>query len=71
MGHVAGLSLHTLAKGVVLVVVLAGTLLCAVLGAAGRLPAGMMSEAVSLAASTAASALSPTLKGLRAPRAAR
>lgn len=71
MGHVAGSSLPAFAKCAVLVAVLAGTLLFAALGVAGRLPAGVVSEGVAIAAATAASALSPTFKGPRAPRSAR
>lgn len=64
MGHIAG-SLQGCAKAVLLALVFCITLAGAALGAAGRLPAGLVSEAVAIAASTAAGTITPALKGLR------
>jgi hypothetical protein len=67
MGHL-GESFQGYAKVALLAVVLCLTLAGAALGAAGRLPGGRVSEAVAVAVNTAASTLSPSLKGARAPR---
>jgi hypothetical protein len=63
MGHMLGGSSQGRAKAALLAFVLCVSLAGAALGAAGRLPAGVVSEAVAIAASTTASTLAPAANG--------